>query len=280
MVEFLVRSSFIKTTQFMKSGIRLNPPVVYLIFLLSAIQLLSCKSKKIAMSPEDAITESITYKSALKHYSDQYPDYSSMSADVNMRVNIDGDNYRVSGKIMHDPGNILFASVKKLGFELGRVWITQDSFIMLNRLENEYIREPLSSISEKYDIRGSLSVIEELVTGIPRLGSYTKSTETTIIDDQYALSVPSVYEDIELNLFMNAALQLRHAVYKDRLARKIRVWYDLPKTSELLPLNRQIKSEGIEGDQIDIELSYLKISTADVNIPSIQIPTKFRRTSL
>ena len=55
--------------------------------------------------------------------------------------------------------------VKKFGFEGARVLIQPDSFFYYNRLNNEYVAEPLSYIERKYKIPARFDWLQEIILG-------------------------------------------------------------------------------------------------------------------
>ena len=59
----------------------------------------------------------------------------------------------------------IWMSVKKFGIEGARALIRPDSFFLFNRLEGEYIAEPLSYVEEKYKIPARFDLLQEVFFG-------------------------------------------------------------------------------------------------------------------
>ncbi|MEZ4985575.1 MAG: DUF4292 domain-containing protein [Saprospiraceae bacterium] len=61
----------------------------------------------------------------------------------------------------------IWMSVRKLGFEVGRAFITPDSVFVLDRMNNAYAAEPLSYIAETYNLPADLGMMQQILLGNP-----------------------------------------------------------------------------------------------------------------
>ncbi|MCP9234828.1 DUF4292 domain-containing protein [Lewinella sp. JB7] len=87
--------------------------------------------------------------------------------DAKAKVDLDSEKLSIGGtayiRIHRDEA--IWMSVKKFGFEGARALIRPDSFFLYNRLENEYIAEPLSYIEKKYKIPARFDLLQEIFFG-------------------------------------------------------------------------------------------------------------------
>ncbi|MBB4079753.1 hypothetical protein GGR28_002380 [Lewinella aquimaris] len=87
--------------------------------------------------------------------------------DAKAKVDLESEKLNIGGtayiRIHRDEA--IWMSVKKFGFEGARALIRPDSFFLYNRLENEYIAEPLSYIEEKYKIPARFDLLQEIFFG-------------------------------------------------------------------------------------------------------------------
>ena len=87
------------------------------------------------------------------------------------RTNIDYDDgsqsFSATATIRIRRDSLLWLSIKKLGFELARVQVTQDSVYVLDRINNEYMIEGLGYLSESYGLPASLTQLQDVILGNP-----------------------------------------------------------------------------------------------------------------
>ena len=218
-----------------------------------------------------------TFKSLLGDLSKNYPSYKSMASDIKLEADIDGSSYKATGLVRHVPDKGLFISVKKFGFEIGQVLMTKDSFFVLNRWEKEYIREPISIIEREYNIRGDYLMVEELLTGIPRVGEYRKQTKSIIENDFHRADVASIYKGINLAVWLtNPSHEVAQALYQDRSTRGVRMKYGMETKNNLI-LERELHTENIEDNDIHIKLNYRNPLFNKAKLPEFNIPSHYSR---
>ncbi len=74
---------------------------------------------------------------------------------------------KANATIRMKKGELVWVSIKKLGFEVGRALIRQDSVFIINRLNNEFYAEPLKYIEREYNIPADLAALQNLLLGNP-----------------------------------------------------------------------------------------------------------------
>jgi hypothetical protein len=77
-------------------------------------------------------------------------DYMSMSASATLIMQRD---------------ELVWLSVRKLGFEVARAKVTQDSVYVLDRINNEYTVESLGYLSESYGLPAGLTELQDFILG-------------------------------------------------------------------------------------------------------------------
>ena len=74
---------------------------------------------------------------------------------------------KANAVIRMQKGEVVWVSIKKLGFEVGRALIRKDSVFIINRLDNEYYAEPLKYIERTYNIPADLVTLQNMLLGNP-----------------------------------------------------------------------------------------------------------------
>jgi hypothetical protein len=245
----------------------------YLIILATIVVIFSCSTRKktttTVASPEN-------YKNVLGNFEDQYPDYKSMSSDIRLNASLEGSSYSASGLVRHVRDEGIFISVKKIGFEIGQVLITHDSFFVLNRWEKEFIREPISMIEHEYQIKGEFAMIEELLTGIPQISSFKKNEKTVVDAGRHRVELSSRYQNIDLTLWLEAGNNLlSQAYYQDDRARGVRMKYG-PTMINKVVKERELHTENID-DEVHIKLEYRNPEFDQTSLPLFNIPSHYTR---
>lgn len=69
--------------------------------------------------------------------------------------------------------SVLWASIKKLGFEVARVKVTPDSVYVLDRINNEYAVRDLKFIEQQFNAPADLQTLQALLLGNPVFFSNT-----------------------------------------------------------------------------------------------------------
>ena len=83
------------------------------------------------------------------------------------KVDLDSDKLSIGGTayIRLHRDEAIWLSVRKFGFEGARALIRPDSFFLINKLEGEYIAEPLSYVEEKYKVPARFDLLQEIFFG-------------------------------------------------------------------------------------------------------------------
>ena len=255
----------------------------YLFYLCISLVVLACSTtKKTSKTDIGSENKSATYKNLLSGTKKDYPTYTSMASDIRLDADIDGSSYRASGVVRHVRNEGVFVSVKKLGFEIGQVLLTPDSFFVLNRWEKEYIKEPISIIENEYQIKGEYAMVEELLTGIPQVDNFKKNSRSIIENGNHRLETPSVYSNIDLTLWIaGSGQEIIQAFYQDSYNRGVRMKYGSTRKNKLV-IERELHTENIDDSDSDIhiKLAYKNPEFNKAKLPTFKIPSHYSRRRL
>lgn len=134
----------------MKSRVkRVNLKVITVVgFLL--LLLVSCSSHKKTVTPTVNL------------------DYQWMSAKMTMDVAAPGVEFKdVSGVLrMRRDSAVWISASAMMGMESLRTLITQDSVVMVNRMDQTYLAEPLQQVAEKLQLPATLQETQALLLGM------------------------------------------------------------------------------------------------------------------
>lgn len=122
-----------------------------MLFLLASMLLFSsCSSKKKMVSP-------------LAHAFD----YEWMTAKMTMDVAAPGVEFKdISGVLrMRRDSAVWISASAMMGMESLRTLITQDSVVMVNRMDQTYLAEPLQQVAEKLQLPATLQETQALLLG-------------------------------------------------------------------------------------------------------------------
>ncbi len=176
--------------------------------------------------------------------------------------------------------SLLWLSVKKLGFEVARVQVTQDSVYVLDRINNEYTIEGLDYLAESYGLpAGSLSQLQDFILGNPVFVE-TDGLGIEPLGPTYRLKGNA--PNMELSYLVGA---------EDFLLKKMAVT-DLRNDQEMSALFKDYAE--IEGDQkfsyirnLALESKYsgqanvgLQFSNVQLNVPKVfrfDIPSRYTK---
>lgn len=135
------------------------------LLLLALLSLNSCSSTRKSRGASD---KSMTASSLMKRMEKQR--LSPEWFESRMRIDYADEDMSVSASatLRMKKDSLLWLSVKKLGFEIARVQVTQDSVYVVDRFNKEYTVEGLAYLAESYGLpAGSLTELQDFILGNP-----------------------------------------------------------------------------------------------------------------
>ena len=88
-----------------------------------------------------------------------------LEGSAKLRVDSDKLNVGASATIRLERDAAIWISAKKFGFEAARALIRPDSFFLYNRLQGDYIAEPLSYVERKYNLPARFDLLQQVFLG-------------------------------------------------------------------------------------------------------------------
>lgn len=136
---------------------------LFLWVLLLVLGFFSCSGPKVVSGSGEALSRS-ALKAKLK--SIEIP---SEWLVCSGRVAIRSEEFGGSGTFrMHvQKDSAVWIQLTKLGFEIGRVLITQDSILAINKIQSTYIQEPIEKMIDLYGADIRLHQVQNLIWNLP-----------------------------------------------------------------------------------------------------------------
>jgi len=131
--------------------------------LLLVLGFYSCSGPKVVSGSGEALSRS-ALKAKLKSL-----DIPAEWLVCSGRVAIRSEEFGGSGTFrMHvQRDSAVWIQLTKLGFEIGRVLITQDSILAINKIQSTYIQEPIEKMIDLYGADIRLQQVQKLIWNLP-----------------------------------------------------------------------------------------------------------------
>ncbi len=114
--------------------------VICLVLALSA-----CKSAKSISKPAAAVTENLDY---LGSVANNTPSITNFSSKMKLTINSNGKDISVNGTIRMKKNEVIQMSIVPfLGIESGRVEFTPTKVLIIDRINKQYVEEPISELT-------------------------------------------------------------------------------------------------------------------------------------
>jgi hypothetical protein len=181
-----------------------QPLKIAILFLLTAILLASCASRKKVVQPE------------------QPQAFEWLTANMDIQAEGNGMTYNdLSGQIRMRKDSIVWLSVTAtMGVEVLRAKISNDSIWVLNRLEKTYLAEPLDTVSAQLGMPLSLPLVQTLLLdnndGLPVVENQTVLLKTFVMGN---LSAKIRYNNIKLDEKTSFPLKITDKMERIKLKR-------------------------------------------------------------
>lgn len=135
---------------------------------LLIIALLSISSCKVLRKKEGAGDKAISSAQTIIRALDKQ-EFRSDWMSARARISFKNEDMAVSGSATFrlQKDNLLWVSVKKLGFEVARAMITPDSVFIIDRINNEYGRFGLNYLSDSYNLPANFGMVQSVILGKP-----------------------------------------------------------------------------------------------------------------
>lgn len=176
--------------------------------------------------------------------------------------------------------SLVLMSVRKLGLELARVLVTPDSVYVLDRINNEYMVEPLDFLAQSYSLPAGLPQLQDFILGNVIL---LDATGFKAVPAEQAFRLSGNSKGIESEYWVaNPGFTLQKMAFNDtRNEQKISV---LLEDFKQLADNRNfsyLRHVELDGRYSGKAQVGLKFSSVELDIPKdirFEIPKRYTRT--
>lgn len=174
---------------------------------------------------------------------------------------------------------VVWMSVKKFGFELGRAKITPDSIYILDRINNQYAAEPISYIEDNFQLPADLGMLQQILLGNPVF--LTKNNvKGDLLNDMYRLSASTetARNDywFRMPTYTMEKMEFKQESENRVLSIQLQDYKDAGSNRDFSYL-RLITVDSPSTGQAAIELEF---SSVKINVPSeikFSIPPRYKR---
>ena len=261
-----------KTTRLQDYKLRV---LIFVISLLSlAFVVSSCSTEK------DLGINNIKTLSAnhlIREIEDNQFEFENLEAKIG--VNLKGsDNLGLKGQIRMQKDSVIWISLSlKVGIEIGRVMITNDSIKYINRSSKTYLVESIDTFKEKFPMDLSLQNLQDLLIGNDNhLRNYGKN-RVFVENDNYVLEITENDYNLIKNVIASPEnFKINGLEYKDLYNKQngIKIQYDAFQNidGQLMPTNIVF-----DGNNIHVEINYSDIKKGEKMDFPFNISSKFEQ---
>lgn len=248
----------------------------FLCFGLLVLLTSACSASRKAKTPEDLERkklEEIYQKMGERQLQSDW-------MDARARVKYDGPNFQVGATayVRVKKDSVIWVSVRKLGFEVARVLIQPDSVFVLDRINNEYMKEPLAALRDYIELPANFQVIQSVIYGHPVFFSNSRP-KLEIVDRQYKLSLDS--PEMKSKYMIDEDFLLKSVdVMEVRSGQSFAIQYDdyqIENGKQIFSYIRMFKMNSPDEGLATLDVKFSKV---EFNIPkniSFEIPDKYTK---
>lgn len=244
-----------------------------LLVLILALGMGSCKSKKgVVETPAAELTaEKLIREVSLNEFTAPHID-----ARARMDVSMDGQSYSFRAHIRSIQDSAIWVRATILGFEVGRVMITPDTFHLIDRVNREYVKLPMDVVAHRYGIDIGFRHLQQLLLGSP-------SFEDVVIRDLRLENprsfISGFYENMQVLYEIDSRQRVQRFNLMDgngRMLESINNDYQPIAQSGYFAFDRKISgTDGIQNFSLNCE--FLELNIDEVPSLPFDVPGRFDR---
>ena len=158
-------------------------PIVHCSLLIAIIFVIcSCSTNKTASS-----LRTLSANHIIREVKDNKFEFDNLETKLNIKVKGD-NNIGLKGQLRMQNDNVIWISLSlKLGVEVGRVMITEDSVKFINRTNKTYFIESVDNFQERLPSEVTMQLLQNLLVGNDIQLSKNDKFKVTIDDNSYKL---------------------------------------------------------------------------------------------
>ena len=265
-----------KTTRLQDYKLRL---LTFVISLLSLVFFVSSCSTERDLGRNNI--KSLSANHLIREIEDNQFEFENLEAKIG--VNLKGsDNLGLKGQIRMQKDSVIWISLSlKVGIEVGRVMITNDSIKYINRSNRTYLVESIDTFKERFPVDLSIHNLQNLLIGNDNSLRNSGKNRAFVENDNYILEIvgddmvknvsitPATFKinEIELKEYEQGGIQIRYDDFQNIDGR-------LMPTKIVFDDNMSAKPQNYK---IHVEINYSDIKKGEkLNFP-FNISSKFEQ---
>lgn len=156
-----------------------------ILFVAISVLFVSCSSsRKINNAP--VVSERAG--ALIEKMSENETDFHTFKAKFAVRVEAEDDKMDLHGQVRIANDSAIWLSLTKAGLEVYRFMVTPDSLFVLNRLGQQYAKDPVSSLNKMISSQVDFAMLQGLFTGDDFDGYDTEGFEAMIDKNMHRLN--------------------------------------------------------------------------------------------
>ncbi len=230
-------------------------------------------------------------RSRLKHYTANHiireiedNNFEFDNFEAKFDVKMKGDNkFGLKGQLRMQNDSLIWVSLSlKLGIEMARVMITEDSLKFINRSDKTYIAENLDYVNEILPVEASIKILQDILVGnnnhIERSDDYRVAIENNsykLMSNENSVLRTDIW--VMPKTFRISGYEIR--LFDDDV-NKIKLQYDNFQKINGKSLPTKISVKLNSGDDINLEIDYSEIKVGEKPSFPFNITKKYERRRL
>lgn len=242
--------------------------VITTLFLMS-----SCSSEKEVMRSN---LRTYNANHLVREINENSFDYESLQAKLDIKFKDERNSLGLKGQLRMQKDSLIWISLSmKLGIEVARVMVTDDSIKFINRSNRTYLSESLDNIKEMLPIDASMSYIQNILVGNDSQLKRSDRYKTSIDNDLYKLE--SSRDGLLMKQLWIIPETFRISRYE---INSISLLYDKFDNIDGKILPKKIIFETNDSSNIKIEIDYSEIKTEEKLDFPFNISKKYNKINL
>lgn len=158
---------------------------LFLFFLGAMLFVSSCSSEK---RTTKSSLRSYTANHLMREVDENSFDYDKLQTKLDIKFKDSKNSLGLKGQLRMQKDSVIWLSLSlKVGIEIGRLMITPDSVMFLNRNNKTYLAESLSVFDDKLPIKPTIDFFQNLLVGNDTQIIKGEKYKVTAEDDKYKL---------------------------------------------------------------------------------------------
>lgn len=242
--------------------------VITTLFLMS-----SCSSEKEVMRSN---LRTYNANHLVREINENSFDYESLQTKLDIKFKDERNPLGLKGQLRMQKDSLIWISLSmKLGIEVARVMVTDDSIKFINRSNRTYLSESLDNIKEMLPIDASMSYIQNILVGNDSQLKRSDRYKTSIDNDLYKLE--SSRDGLLMKKLWIIPETFRISRYE---INSISLLYDKFDNIDGKILPKKIIFETNDSSNIKIEIDYSEIKTEEKLDFPFNISKKYNKINL